>query len=183
MRLLCAIKANFSEIFDIVLKLSPSNQKQNKPDGKSNIIKTWDVNVPHAYVGYCGATGNHARAIFDGVQQEAAALIAAGQEAMREACVEEAKAEMLECAQRGDKSGMTAAAHIQSDICALPLPSTPAALARMIAEAEARGMEKAVGIVEAFEVVTCMGGTYSADEMTRDQIAAAIRAAAGEGKP
>lgn len=31
------------------------------------VIKTWDVNVPHAYVGYCGATGNHARAIYDAV--------------------------------------------------------------------------------------------------------------------
>lgn len=28
-------------------------------------IKTWDINVPHAYSGYCGATGNHARAIYD----------------------------------------------------------------------------------------------------------------------
>ena len=30
-------------------------------------IKTWDVNVPHAYSGYMGATGNHARAIYDAV--------------------------------------------------------------------------------------------------------------------
>lgn len=30
-----------------------------------NAIKTWDINVPHAYSGYCGATGNHARAIYD----------------------------------------------------------------------------------------------------------------------
>lgn len=30
-----------------------------------NVIKTWDINVPSAYEGYCGATGNHARAIFD----------------------------------------------------------------------------------------------------------------------
>jgi hypothetical protein len=27
-------------------------------------IKSWDINVPGAYNGYCGATGNHARAIF-----------------------------------------------------------------------------------------------------------------------
>jgi uncharacterized radical SAM superfamily Fe-S cluster-containing enzyme len=32
------------------------------------VIKTWDVNVPSAYVGYCGATGNHVRAILDAVQ-------------------------------------------------------------------------------------------------------------------
>lgn len=30
-------------------------------------IKTWDINVPHAYSGYMGATGNHARAIYDAV--------------------------------------------------------------------------------------------------------------------
>lgn len=28
-------------------------------------IKTWDINVPHAYSGYCGASGNHVRAIYD----------------------------------------------------------------------------------------------------------------------
>jgi hypothetical protein len=28
-------------------------------------IKRWDINVPHAYAGYCGATGNHVRAILD----------------------------------------------------------------------------------------------------------------------
>lgn len=32
------------------------------------VIKTWDVNVPQIYGGYCGATGNHARAIFDAVR-------------------------------------------------------------------------------------------------------------------
>ena len=30
-----------------------------------NAIKTWDINVPGVYVGYCGATGNHVRAICD----------------------------------------------------------------------------------------------------------------------
>lgn len=28
-------------------------------------IKSWDISVPDAYVGYCGATGNHVRAILD----------------------------------------------------------------------------------------------------------------------
>jgi len=28
-------------------------------------IKSWDINVPAAYSGYCGATGNHVRAIHD----------------------------------------------------------------------------------------------------------------------
>lgn len=28
-------------------------------------IKRWDINVPDVYFGYCGATGNHVRAILD----------------------------------------------------------------------------------------------------------------------
>jgi hypothetical protein len=28
-------------------------------------IQDWDINVPGAYSGYCGATGNHVRAILD----------------------------------------------------------------------------------------------------------------------
>jgi hypothetical protein len=28
-------------------------------------IKKWDINVPDAYAGYSGATGNHVRAILD----------------------------------------------------------------------------------------------------------------------
>jgi hypothetical protein len=28
-------------------------------------IKRWDINVPDVYTGYCGATGNHVRAILD----------------------------------------------------------------------------------------------------------------------
>lgn len=31
-------------------------------------IKAWDINVPTAYAGYCGATGNHVRAIYDAVK-------------------------------------------------------------------------------------------------------------------
>lgn len=30
-------------------------------------IKTWDINVPGAYAGYMGATGNHAAAILRGI--------------------------------------------------------------------------------------------------------------------
>ena len=29
------------------------------------VIKTWDIAVPGAYSGYCGATGNHVRAVLD----------------------------------------------------------------------------------------------------------------------
>lgn len=32
-----------------------------------NCIKDWDINVPGAYSGYCGATGNHVRAIMDAI--------------------------------------------------------------------------------------------------------------------
>ena len=28
-----------------------------------DVIKTWDINVPEAYEGYCGSTGNHVVAI------------------------------------------------------------------------------------------------------------------------
>jgi hypothetical protein len=31
-------------------------------------IKQWDINVPGAYTGYCGATGNHVRAILDALK-------------------------------------------------------------------------------------------------------------------
>ena len=31
-------------------------------------IKRWDINVTEAYAGYCSATGNHARVIFEAVQ-------------------------------------------------------------------------------------------------------------------
>lgn len=30
-----------------------------------NVIKSWDINVPDVYNGYCGASGNHVRAILD----------------------------------------------------------------------------------------------------------------------
>lgn len=31
------------------------------------VIKTWDINVPNVYRGYCGATGNHVAAIYEGI--------------------------------------------------------------------------------------------------------------------
>lgn len=33
-----------------------------------DVIKTWDINVPEAYNGYCGATGNHVVAILDALK-------------------------------------------------------------------------------------------------------------------
>jgi hypothetical protein len=32
------------------------------------LIKSWDINVPEAYGGYCHATGNHVRAILDALK-------------------------------------------------------------------------------------------------------------------
>lgn len=32
-----------------------------------NVIKDWDIAVDGAYFGYCGATGNHVRAILDAI--------------------------------------------------------------------------------------------------------------------
>jgi len=37
-------------------------------------IKSWDINVPGAYNGYCGATGNHVRAILDALAAMAIAI-------------------------------------------------------------------------------------------------------------
>jgi hypothetical protein len=37
-------------------------------------IKRWDVNVPDVYAGYCGATGNHVRAILDALPSRAVEL-------------------------------------------------------------------------------------------------------------
>lgn len=36
-----------------------------------NEIKSWDINVPEEYEGYCGATGNHAAAIVRAIQKHA----------------------------------------------------------------------------------------------------------------
>ena len=33
-----------------------------------DVIKSWDINVPNEYVGYCSATGNHVAAILDALK-------------------------------------------------------------------------------------------------------------------
>jgi len=35
-----------------------------------NVIKTWDINVPEQYCGYCGASGNHVVAILNALNKE-----------------------------------------------------------------------------------------------------------------
>lgn len=39
------------------------------------VIRTWDINVPEQYNGYTGATGNHARAIYDAVKPLTAKVV------------------------------------------------------------------------------------------------------------
>ena len=45
-----------------------------------NEIKTWDINVPSEYRGYCGATGNHVCAILDVVRGREKANLSAEEE-------------------------------------------------------------------------------------------------------
>jgi hypothetical protein len=44
---------------------APEHFQDPRFDKIWNVIKTWDINVPDAYRGYCGATGNHVRAILE----------------------------------------------------------------------------------------------------------------------
>jgi hypothetical protein len=45
----------------------PTPEMLNDPQFEAiwQVIKSWDIHVPEAYSGYCGATGNHVRAILD----------------------------------------------------------------------------------------------------------------------
>lgn len=47
----------------------PTPEMLERPDFNAvwDCIKSWDINVPGAYGGYCGATGNHVRAILDAI--------------------------------------------------------------------------------------------------------------------
>lgn len=52
--------------------LSPTPEMMKDPRFEKiwQVIKTWDINVPEVYEGYCGATGNHVRAILEGLYGE-----------------------------------------------------------------------------------------------------------------
>jgi hypothetical protein len=57
---------------------TPEMLKSEDFNAVCECIKGWDINVPGAYRGYCGATGNHARAILDALAgARAASLVAA----------------------------------------------------------------------------------------------------------
>jgi hypothetical protein len=49
----------------------PTSEMLSDPEFEAiwGAIKTWDINVPRAYFGYCGATGNHVRAILDALRR------------------------------------------------------------------------------------------------------------------
>lgn len=69
---------NFESPAEFMARAYPSVKKIEWPDPTPGMlagnpqfeaiwecIKQWDINVPGAYGGYCGATGNHVRAILD----------------------------------------------------------------------------------------------------------------------
>jgi hypothetical protein len=45
----------------------PTDEMMVSPEFEAvwQCIKKWDINVPNVYAGYCGANGNHVRAILD----------------------------------------------------------------------------------------------------------------------
>jgi hypothetical protein len=50
---------------------NPKKSMINTPEFEAiwQCIKHWDINVPEAYSGYSGATGNHVRAILDALKE------------------------------------------------------------------------------------------------------------------
>lgn len=48
---------------------NPTPEMLNDPTFNAiwNVIKSWDINVPAEYSGYCGATGNHVLAIWGAI--------------------------------------------------------------------------------------------------------------------
>ena len=50
---------------------NPTEEDLNSPAFEAiwNVIKTWDVNVPEYYVGYCGANGSHVMLILNALNQ------------------------------------------------------------------------------------------------------------------
>lgn len=51
---------------------SPSEEERDSPLFKAiwNVVKTWDVNVPAFYEGYCEANGSHVKLILDALAAE-----------------------------------------------------------------------------------------------------------------
>lgn len=49
---------------------SPTKQERETPEWNAiwSIIRTWDINVPEFYNGYCGANGSHVKLIYDAIK-------------------------------------------------------------------------------------------------------------------
>lgn len=65
-------------------------------------IKQWDINVPGVYSGYCGANGNHVRAILDALTAAAEVgdeTFDAGYKYKEAECKDEIAATIQRCAQ------------------------------------------------------------------------------------
>jgi hypothetical protein len=50
---------------------NPDEAEQASPEFQAiwSVIKTWDVNVPEHYVGYCGANGSHVKLLLDALDE------------------------------------------------------------------------------------------------------------------
>ena len=53
---------------------SPTQKQLDSPEFEAiwRVIKSWDVNVPEFYDGYCGANGSHVVLILESLKQETA---------------------------------------------------------------------------------------------------------------
>ncbi len=49
---------------------TPTDEQMESPEFEAiwQTIKSWDVNVPSCYEGYCGATGSHVAAILNALR-------------------------------------------------------------------------------------------------------------------
>lgn len=48
---------------------SPDDLEREDFNAIWEVIKSWDINVPDAYNGYCGANGNHVKHILDALDK------------------------------------------------------------------------------------------------------------------
>lgn len=55
------------ETSGLAVEPSPTEEQQQSPEFEAvwQAIKSWDINVPEFYEGYCGATGSHVAAILN----------------------------------------------------------------------------------------------------------------------
>lgn len=65
-----AVHINLDEIIARHKMPNPSSAELNDPRFIAiwNLIKSWDINVPEFYAGYCGASGSHVKLIMDALE-------------------------------------------------------------------------------------------------------------------